>query len=74
METDLASPPAAAPRRSTAGVALAKVLLWVDALAMAAGLAGLLLGRVWTEPVEMCGGGEPGRKGAEPLWFAITED
>ena len=57
-------------RHGTSGFALAiaNVLLSAGGVALAGGLAGLLLGRTWTVAVELCGDGT-GRQGAAPLWY-----
>lgn len=57
-------------RHSTSGVALvvANVLVSAGGVALAGGLAGVLLGRTWTVAVSLCGNGT-GRQGAAPLWY-----
>lgn len=66
------STPAATGRQphQTSGfaMAIANVLLSAGGVALAGGLAGLLLGRTWTVAVALCADGT-GRQGAAPLWY-----
>ena len=55
-------------RTSGFAMAAANVLLSAGGVALAGGLAGLLLGRTWTVAVALCGDGT-GRQGAAPLWY-----
>ncbi|HET7488159.1 MAG TPA: hypothetical protein VFJ85_09535 [Acidimicrobiales bacterium] len=63
METATVPEPA---RRPTSVERTATVLLWTGAFSIAGGLAGYLLGHVWTAPVDNCG--DVGRAGAGPVW------
>jgi hypothetical protein len=64
------APATSSQRDRTSGfaMAVANVLLSAGVVALAGGLAGLLLGRTWTVAVALCGDGT-GRQGAAPLWY-----